>query len=121
MTPLLRKRRSAKMMQFAGADSRAPELFGCRRSKRKEAFPLAIPPRDPSTEEDTMAYGQNGRHSELVEACSRLKQELSRVQCAVLDLHEAFLELNEAEREVVRRQADQLFFRLRLGARDLPR
>ena len=65
-----------------------------------------------------MAYGTNGSGSDLVAACSRLKRELSRVQCAVLDLHEAFLELNHAEREIVKRQADQLFFRLRARARD---
>lgn len=64
-----------------------------------------------------MAYEPNGSASELVAACSRLKRELSRVQCAVLDLHEAFLDLNEAEREILKRQADQLFDRLRLKAR----
>jgi hypothetical protein len=65
-----------------------------------------------------MAYEANGSSGDLVAACSRLKRELSRVQCAVLDLHEAFLELNQAEREIVKRQADQLFFRLRARARD---
>lgn len=65
-----------------------------------------------------MAYGPNETRGDLVAACRRLKRELSRVQCAVLDLHEAFLVLNEAEREIVKRQADQLFYRLRVRARD---
>jgi hypothetical protein len=64
-----------------------------------------------------MAYEPNGSTGELVAACARLKRELSRVQCAVLDLHEAFLDLNEPEREILKRQVDQLLGRLRLQAR----
>ena len=55
--------------------------------------------------------------SELVSACGRLKRALAHVQCAVLDLHEAFLQRDSGQRLEVERKAQAALDRVRKLAR----
>jgi hypothetical protein len=51
--------------------------------------------------------------SELLAACGRMKRALAHVQCAVLDLHEAFLQRDQQQREALERQAKNALERIR--------
>jgi hypothetical protein len=68
-----------------------------------------------------MASVPNESASELVAACARLKIALTLVQCAVLDLHEAFLQKDRAQRDALQRQARSQIDRIRKMARDTTR
>jgi hypothetical protein len=50
---------------------------------------------------------------DLVSACSRLRRALAHVQCAVLDLHEAFLQRDSERRNDLERQTQAALDRIR--------
>jgi hypothetical protein len=54
---------------------------------------------------------------ELLSACSRLRRALAHVQCAVLDLHEAFLQRDCAERDLLERQTNAVLQRAKSGSK----
>ena len=54
---------------------------------------------------------------ELVDACARMKVALSHMQCAVLDLHEAFLERDLAQRTGLEKRTSETLERIRRRAR----
>ena len=64
-----------------------------------------------------MSSVPNQSTTELVAACGRLKIALTLVQCAVLDLHEAFLHRDCAQREALERRAKAELDRIRCMAR----
>ncbi len=55
--------------------------------------------------------------AEIADACARLKRALVLVQCALYDLHEAFLEHNPAERSRLEREAHASLERIRTLSR----
>ena len=55
--------------------------------------------------------------SDLLGACARLKRALAQVQCAALDLHEAFVQRDRRQREALECQAQATLDRIRGKAR----
>ncbi len=51
--------------------------------------------------------------AEIADACGRLKRALGLVQCALYDLHEAFLEYHPGERSRLEREARASLERIR--------
>ena len=64
-----------------------------------------------------MSSVPNESASELVAACARLKIALTLVQCAVLDLHEAFLQKDRVQRDALQKQAKSEIARIKKMAR----
>ncbi len=50
---------------------------------------------------------------ELAAACGRLKRALGQVQCALFDLHEAFLEGNPEQQHTLEQEAHRCLDRIR--------
>ncbi len=65
-----------------------------------------------------MASAANRAPAELVAACARLKRALTQVQCALFDLHEAFLQGNPDQHEALQHEARQCLDRIRALARN---
>lgn len=54
---------------------------------------------------------------ELAAACGRLRRALGQVQCALYDLHEAFLEGNPEQHRTLQREARRCLDRIRALSR----
>jgi cob(I)alamin adenosyltransferase len=64
-----------------------------------------------------MGSATNRSEGELQAACARLKRALTQVQCALFDLHEAFLQGNPDQHEALQYEARQMLDRIRALAR----
>ena len=65
----------------------------------------------------TMARTPDRSLMEVATACARLKRALGVVQCALFDLHEAFLEINSEQQRTLEREALACLERIRAHSR----